>query len=116
MPAALIREWLKRPSLRAAPPLQALPACLPERRLLVRRQILSATNKLSFPAVSPVIWRYMLLVPLAANTSVKGDLTVKAQNSRGLWIPATNPHPRVVFESGKNAHYRLSIEDTKVRT
>lgn len=113
MPAALIREWLKRPPLRAAPPLQALPACLPERRLLVRRQILSATNKLSFPAVSPVIWRYMLLVPLAANTSVKGDLTVKAQNSRGLWSPATNPPPELCLNQVKTLITGLALRILK---
>lgn len=113
MPAALIREWLKRPPLRAALPLQALPACLPERRLLVRRQILSATNKLSFPAVSPVIWRYMLLVPLAANTSVKGDLTVKAQNSRGLWSPATNPPPELCLNQVKTLITGLALRILK---
>ena len=113
MPAALIREWLKRPPLRAAPPLQALPACLPERRLLVRRQILSATNKLSFPAVSPVIWRYMLLVPLAANPSVKGDLTVKAQNSRGLWSPATNPPPELCLNQVKTLITGLALRILK---
>ena len=113
MPAALIREWLKRPPLRAAPPLQALPACLPERRLLVRRQILSATSKLSFPAVSPVIWRYMLLVPLAANTSVKGDLTVKAQNSRGLWSPATNPPPELCLNQVKTLITGLALRILK---
>ena len=113
MPAGLIREWLKRPSLRAAPPLQALQACLPERRLLVRRQILSATNKLSFPAVSPVIWCYMLLVPLAANTSVKGDLTVKAQNSRGLWSPATNPPPELCLNQVKTLITGLALRILK---
>lgn len=58
----------------------------------------------------------MRLAPLAANTSVKGDLTVESSKFQGSVESRHKFTPRVVSESGKNAHYRLRIEDTKVRT
>ena len=65
-------------------PLQALPVCLTVRGACLSegRSFLPSINCL-FPAVSSVIWHYMRLAPLAANTSVKRDLTVKSSKFQG---------------------------------
>ena len=76
-------------------PLQALPVCLTVRGgcLSEGRSFLPSINCL-FLAVSPVLWHYMRLAPLAANTSVKRDLTVESSKFQGSvesWHQITPP-------------------------
>ena len=85
-PAVLIRDLAEAVllSARASLCLQALPVCLTVRGhcLSKGRSFLSTIHCL-FLALSPIIQHYMLLVLLAANISVKGDLS-RVQNSSGL--------------------------------